>query len=300
MAIIYKSDIKQTCTTLKKRKWMKWLHCNQLLLALLFPSFIITTTWTHLRTRFGAAHLLLLLVVLGCVATGSAWSVWGYSWVSAFKLDLTASQCALQVIIGCLLQQLGVLQSLYEFEFLSFHAFDHSLMLDALVFLPEHLVFDLLLRTHLSLHELTLSLVLGLHLLPLYHLLQTVILDLLLMLLHLHEVLLVTLLLLDIVHVSPDLLLEVPLGRIDICPHDVLLTAVLRLSEGLLLVLNSLSLCTLSCHFQVALARTEDVVGALLGLVELFPCLYTQKSNIAKRVVLVVPFVLLVWVGQCG
>ena len=250
---------------------MKSLHCNQLLLALLFPSFIITTTWPHLRARFGAAHL--LLVVLRGATTGSAWSVWGDSLIGAVKLDLTASQGALQVIVGCLLQQLGVLQSLYEFEFLSFHALNHSLMFDSLVLFPEHLVLDLLLRTHLPLHELTLSLVLGLNLLPLYHLLQTVILDLLLMLLHLHEVLLIPFHLLDIVYISLDFLLEVPLGGIDIGSHHVLLIAVLRLSEGFLFILDPLSLSAFCGNFQIALARTQYVVGAFFGLIKLFPCL---------------------------
>lgn len=99
------------------------------------------------------------------------------------------------------------------------------------------------------------------------------ILDLFLMLLHLHEVFLLALLHLEVVDVSPDFVLQVsPLG-IHVALDLLLHLHALRPSEGLLFLLLPLTLHSVGSDLHVALARAENVGGALLGLVELFPSL---------------------------
>lgn len=236
--------------------------------------FLPSLAGAHFRAGLAAHRSALLFKVLAA-PSGSSRS----GGATSLKLDLSASKGAFQIVVSCLLQQLGVLQSLYEFELLLLHALDHGLVLDSLALLVEHLVFDLLLCAHLALLELALPLAHGLHLLSLDHLLQTVVLYLLLVLLDLQEVLLLPLLLLHVVDVPLDLILKVALGRIHVRPHLLLQVPVLHLAEGLLLFLLPLSLSTLGGLLEVALASTEDVIGAFLGLVEFLPGLLTVVSG---------------------
>lgn len=176
-----------------------------------------------------------------------------------------------KVIISCFLEQLGVLQALDEFELLSLHALNHLLVLNALLLLPHHLIFNLLLGAHLLLNQLALLLLASLILLTLNHLLKRVVLYVLLLFDDLHEVALLTFLILDCVDLPLDLLLEVTPGHIHVLAVLLLNSAVLRLTEHLFFLLLSLSLHALLLNLHVALSRHQDVVGPLLGLVELLP-----------------------------
>lgn len=195
---------------------------------------------------------------------------------------IVTTKSIFQVVIGSLLEELSVLQSLDEFKLLSLHAFDHGLVLNAFLLLPHHLVFYLLLCAHLLLNQLTLLFLTSLYLLSFDHLLQRVVLHVFLLLDNLHVVSLLSLLILDCIDVSLDLFLEVAPCLINILPVLLLDSSELSLSEHLFLLLLALSFLALLLHFHVALACNQNVVRALLCLVELLPrllLLLLEKGN---------------------
>jgi len=193
-------------------------------------------------------------------------------------LHLATTQSALEVLIGSLLKQLGVLQSLNKLKLFALHALNHCLMLDALVLLPKHLVLNLLLGAHLSLHQVALPLVKGFSLLTLDHLLQRIVPYNLLVLLYLHEVFLLTLLHLKVVYIAFDFILKVSLRCINIHSDCLLSITVLLLPMVLFFLFLSVTFLSLSCNFQVTLACAEDIVGALFSFVEFFPCLNYESE----------------------
>lgn len=160
-----------------------------------------------------------------------------------------------------------------ELQLFSLHALNHLLMLNSLVLFSEHLVFDLLFGAHLPLKQVSLPLVLRLLLLAADHLLQRIVLDLLLMLLHLHKVFLFALLHFEVIDVSSDLVLHVPLLRINVILDLLLHILALCPSKHLLFLLLSHTLHPFSGYLHVALAGAKNVVSALLSLIEFFPSL---------------------------
>jgi len=97
------------------------------------------------------------------------------------------------------------------------------------------------------------------------------------MTLYLKVVLLLALHLLEALDVSPHFVFVMATSGVNISPGVLFdLTAGL-LPECFFLLLNSLSLCALSCYLEVALAGAKDVGRALLGLVKLLPSLGNSK-----------------------
>lgn len=121
------------------------------------------------------------------------------------------------------------------------------------------------------------ALVLGLPLLALDDVLDRVVLDHLLVALNLEVVLLLALGLLEGVDVPPHLLIVVPPGGVDVGTGNLFDLAGGVLSQGLLLLFESLSLCSLGGDLHVALAGAEHIGGALLGLIELLPSLIREE-----------------------
>jgi hypothetical protein len=81
-------------------------------------------------------------------------------------------QGILQVLISGLLEQLGVLESLDEFEFLLLHPLNHGFMLHLGLILLHSLLFDVLLGLHLFHHDVLLLFIFRIFVLVLNHLLH--------------------------------------------------------------------------------------------------------------------------------